>query len=105
MFSYHLRLDPDVFDFEAGVPVGAPVRAQGRVRAGWLPAASVARATYHGPYEGLGAAWAQFGAWLAEQGHVPGPDLWECCVAGPETHADAALWRTELNRPLAGVGA
>ena len=101
-FSHHFRMDPDVFDFEVGVPVASPVTAVGRVRPGQLPAARVARTVYHGPYEGLGAAWGEFEAWIAANGHTPGPDLWECYVAGPESGADPAAWRTEFNRPLVG---
>ncbi len=100
VFSHHLRMDPDTFDFELGVPVAAPISAVGRVEPGELPAATVARTIYGGPYEGLGAAWGEFIAWIAAEGHQPAPDLWECYVAGPESSADPATWRTELNRPL-----
>jgi len=51
----------------------------GRMKAGQLRATKVARTTYHGAYEGLGAAWAEFDAWIAGKGLTP-----------------------ELNRPLAG---
>jgi effector-binding domain-containing protein len=99
-FSHHFRQDPEVFDFAVGLPVAAPVRARGRVRRGELPATRVARAVYRGGYEGLAAAWAEFGAWLAAHGYQAGPELWECYVTGPEASADPAQWRTELNRPL-----
>lgn len=99
-YSHHLRMDPGIFDFEIGVPVSAPISAAGRVAPGQLPAATVARAVYQGPYEGLGAAWGEFHAWIAAQGHTPAADLWECYVAGPETGPDPAAWRTELNQPL-----
>ena len=98
--THHLRMDPDVFDFEISVPVTAPVAAVGRVQPGQLPATKVARTVYHGPYEGLGAAWGEFDAWIVANGHTPAPDLWECYVAGPESNPDPATWRTELNRPL-----
>ncbi len=62
MFSYHFRIDPDTFDFEVGVPVKKPVSPAGRVKPGELRAAKVARTVYHGSYEGLGAAWGEFGA-------------------------------------------
>lgn len=101
-FTHHLRMDPNTFDFEIGVPVVSPVTAAGCVRSGTLPAARVARTVFHGDYEGLGAAWGEFDAWIREQGHTPGPDLWECYVAGPESSSDPAAWRTELNRPLLG---
>jgi effector-binding domain-containing protein len=100
VFSHHLRMDPGIFDFEIGVPVTAAVSAAGRVTASQLPAATVARTVYHGPYEGLGSAWGEFNAWITAEGHSPAPDLWECYVAGPESNPDPANWRTELNRPL-----
>jgi effector-binding domain-containing protein len=100
IFSHHLRMDPDTFDFEIGVPVSAPISAAGRVRAGQLPAARVARTVYHGPYEGLAAAWAEFDAWIAAERYAAAPDLWECYLSGPDSDPDPAAWRTELNRPL-----
>lgn len=101
VFTYHFRVDPARFDFEVGVPVRATVTPTGRVRPGELPATRVARTIYAGPYEGLGAAWGEFGAWLASAGHRPAGPVWERYVAGPETSSDPAQWRTELNRPLA----
>lgn len=35
-FTYHLRMDPNIFDFEIGIPVATPVVALGRVQAGQL---------------------------------------------------------------------
>jgi effector-binding domain-containing protein len=99
-FTHHLRMDPSTFDFEIGVPVTAPVVVAGRVNPGQLPAAKVARTVFHGPYESLPAAWGEFNAWIADHAHTPGPDLWECYVAGPESNPDPTTWRTELNRPL-----
>jgi len=101
VFSHHFRMHPDTFDFEVGVPVARPVAQQGRVKAGRLPATTVARTVYRGPYEGLGAAWAEFGRWISSQGHTAAANLWECYIAGPESSPDPSMWRTELNRPLA----
>jgi len=100
-FTHHLRMDPETFDFELGVPISAPLSATGRVIAGELPAATVARTIYHGGYEGLGDAWGEFGAWMDGAGHTQAPNLWERYIAGPESSSDPAAWRTELNRPLA----
>jgi effector-binding domain-containing protein len=102
VFSHHLRMDPDTFDFEVGVPVTAPVSATGRVYASLLPAMTVARTVYHGPYEGLGAAWGEFMERVTAEGHQSAPDLWERYLAGPESNPDPATWCTELNRPLIG---
>ena len=99
-FSHHFRMDPGIFDFEIGVPVAAPVSAAGRVQPGELPAATVARTVYRGPYEGLPAAWGEFMGWIAAEALTPAADLWEIYVAGPESSPDPANWRTELNRPI-----
>ncbi|MFA7249042.1 MAG: GyrI-like domain-containing protein [Dehalococcoidia bacterium] len=100
LFDRHFRMDEGTFDFEVGFPVETPVTATGRVHAGELPAARVARTVYHGGYEGLGAAWGEFDSWLAAQGHTPAAGLWECFLVGPESGPDEADWRTELVRPL-----
>lgn len=99
-FTHHSKMDPNTLDFEIGVPVASPVVAAGRVRPGLWPALKVARTVYHGAYEGLAAAWGEFGAWIAARGHTPAPDLWECYVAGPESNPDPVTWRTEFHRPL-----
>ena len=71
LFAHHLKMSPDVFDFEVGFPVSAPITPAARVKSGGLPAAKIARTVYHGGYEGLFAAWSEFGkrakAELAEQ--------------------------------------
>jgi effector-binding domain-containing protein len=101
-FSRHFRMDPATFDFEVGVPVSAPVAPTGRVTSSSLPAARVARTNYRGGYEGLGAGWGEFDAWIKREGLKHDGSLWEIYAAGPESGADPAGWRTELNRPLVG---
>jgi effector-binding domain-containing protein len=100
VFSHHFRMEPGIFDFEIGVPVTKPVSPAGRVKPGQLPATKLARTVYHGPYEGLGAAWGEFEAWIAANGHKPAPDMWECYTAGPDASPDPSNWRTEFNQPL-----
>lgn len=100
LFAHHLRMDPETFDFEVGVPVAEEVSEAGRVKPGTLPAARVARTVYHGPYEGLHGAWGEFDAWMDENGLVQAANLWERYVEGPYSSPDPAEWRTELNRPL-----
>lgn len=102
-FTHHLRMDPAVFDFEICVPVSAPVSPVGRVVPGQMPAVRAARTVHRGPYEGLGAAWAEFHAWIAASGHTPSSDLNECYVAGPESSPDPENWRAELIQPLTRV--
>jgi effector-binding domain-containing protein len=99
-FTHHLKMDPEIFDFEVSVPLAGVILPVGRVKPGQLPASKVARTIYHGPYEGLGAAWGEFVDWIEANGHTPAPDLWECYLTGPEMDPDPETWQTQLNRPL-----
>ena len=100
VFAHHRKMSPEIFDFELGVKVAAPVKATGRVKPGELPAAKVARTVYSGPYEGLPAAWSEFDRWMKANGHEQAADLWELYSVGPQSTSDPAGWCTELNRPL-----
>lgn len=102
MFSYHLRLPSDSFDFEVGFPVAGKINAAGRVAASKLPLTKVARTIYRGPYEGLGDAWGEFNKWVEAQGLNADQTLLESYAVGPETESDPAKWVTELYRPLNG---
>jgi effector-binding domain-containing protein len=104
MFSHHFRVTPDIFDFEVGVPVRGTVTPTGRVVASTLPACTVARTVYRGGFEGLGAAWGEFNAWVKANGHTGTDGMWESYLAGPESSPDPKLWATELNRPLVVAG-
>jgi len=99
-FTHHLRLHPATFDFELSVPVAKQVTPAGRVQPGEWPAMRMATAVYQGGYEGLGAAWKEFDAWIWAERLAPADDLWERYVAGPEAGSDPADWRTELSRRL-----
>lgn len=100
VFAHHLKMSPGIFDFEIGVPLATSIAPGGRVMPGLWPSGKVARTVYHGPYEGLPAAWGEFMDWIETEGHTPAPDLWECYVIHPDSNPDPAAWRTELNRPL-----
>ena len=100
VFAHHLKMSPDIFDFELGVKVSAPLKAIGRVKPGQLPAAKVAHTVYSGPYEGLPAAWSAFDDWMKVNGYPQAADLWEVYSVGPQSTPDPKDWRTELNRPL-----
>ena len=92
-FTHHLTLDPSQWDFEIGLPISAPIKPQGRVTAGELPALTAARTIYHGGYEGLGDAWGELMSWIKAEGHVAASSLWEVYLA-------ESPCRTELTRPL-----
>src|SRR5712692_10431980 len=82
VFAHHMKMSPDIFDFELGVKLSAPVKATGRVKPGELPAAKVARTVYSGPYEGLPAAWSEFDKWMKANGHEQAANLWELYSVG-----------------------
>ncbi|MDQ8036799.1 MAG: GyrI-like domain-containing protein [Pedobacter sp.] len=98
--SYHFKIDPAFFDFEICVPVAKPVNPVGRVINSALPALTVMRTNYHGPYENLGEAWGQFHAAIGVDKGCESGGLWECYVKGPESSPDPAQWITQLNQPL-----
>jgi effector-binding domain-containing protein len=100
-FTHHFRIDPEVFDFEIGIPVASEVAPSGRVLSSLMPAKKVARTIYQGPYEGLGPAWREFDAWVANSGHTAADDRFERYLQGPESGSDAVTFRTELSRQLA----
>jgi len=102
VFAHHLKMTPGTFDFELGIKVTAPVRENGRIRRGTLPAVKVARTIYSGPYEGLPGAWDEFSTWMKKSGLSQAEDLWELYSVGPQSSANPADWRTELNKPLKG---
>lgn len=101
-FTHHFRMDPATFDFEIGVPVPQPVKPEGRVKGGSLPAVTAARTIYHGPYERLAQAWGELEQWIADQGRKSAAWLWETYLTDPSKNPDPATWRTELTRPLVG---
>ena len=64
-FAHHLHRPSEIFEFNLCSPVAKPVEPTGRVTNGTLRATKVVRTIHHGPYEGLGAAWGEFVAWIA----------------------------------------
>lgn len=103
-FIHHLRMAPDVFDFEICIPVTSAVTPLGRVVPREIPALTVAYTVFHGGYERLSEGWQAFGEWMAANHHVPEGDSYEVYSLGPESSANPADWRTELRRPLRAAG-
>jgi effector-binding domain-containing protein len=99
-FAHHLKMSPDIFDFELGFVVAAPFKPTARVKAGMWIAGKAAHAIYAGGYEGLPNAWGAFTKWMQAEKLAQAPDLWEHYVLGPHTSPDASTWRTHLYRPL-----
>lgn len=100
VFAHHREITREFFDFEVGVPVARAILAAGRVRPGERPGGLMARTVYAGPYEGLGAAWEAFDDWMVAEGYIPGGNVVESYLRGPESGPDSSMWRTEFLRPV-----
>lgn len=96
-FANHSQITAEEFDFEICVLVSAEVAAAGRVRQGQWPAMKVAQTIYSGPHEGLGAAWSEFGVWIAAHGLSPATNFSERYIVSPKSNANSTTYRTELN--------
>jgi effector-binding domain-containing protein len=99
-FTHHTRRPNETFDFRICFPVEKEVKPQGRVEPGQLEATQVARTLYSGSYSGLPGAWGEFMQWIEHEDLNTREDLWERYIVGPDSAANPAEWRTELNRPL-----
>jgi effector-binding domain-containing protein len=99
-FTHHFAAPGAFFDFEICVPVATPVTPSGRVAMTTIPAAKVARATYTGPYEGLGAGWGELMQWIKAKELATEDALWEVYATGPESGPDALKYATILHKPL-----
>ena len=96
VYSHHFRLDPEVFDFEVGVPYSGDFAPEGRVVAGSTPGGKAAMTTLHGPYDGLPEGWGEFHQRVLSEGWPLAGNFWETYAKGPESSLDPADWRTEL---------
>ena len=99
-FTHHFRDPGEVFDFEICLPVAASVAPANRVKPGQWSAMKIAQTTYHGGYEGLGNAWAEFVGAIKAEGHTTADGLYESYALGPETSPDPSAWRTVLSKEL-----
>ncbi len=99
-FAHHIELPTDHFHFDACVPVPSPIQLTGRVEPGTIPAMTVARTLYRGPYTRLPEAWTEFRAWITAQ-HLPtATEIIERYVVNPSTTLDPDQLQTELVWPL-----
>lgn len=79
-----------------------PFTGDSEVQPGTLPGGPLAVASYLGPYDGIGPAYAAIQAWCVEHGHeIAGPP-WESYFTDPNEEPDPAKWRTDIHFPVRG---
>ena len=98
--AVYYGMDGDEVDVECGIPVAPSMAGEGRIKAGELPAGTVATVTHTGPYEGLRETWAAMTEWMSSQGLVPAGAPWEVYVTDPGAEPDPSKWRTEIFFPV-----
>ena len=99
-FARFFDYDDERADFEAGYPVSAPLRAEGRVEPGRLPGGRAAITLHRGAYEDLQGAHDALGEWVLAHDHDPAGPVWEVYVSGLEQHDDPSRRETKVVWPL-----
>ncbi len=99
-FSIYHSMDGDAIDLECGMPVASPTEGRGRVKAGELPAGTVATVTHVGPYDDLPQTWAALTEWIGSQGLQPAGAPWEVYATDPGAEPDPSKWRTDIFFPV-----
>lgn len=101
-YAFYRAMPTDVCDLDAGIPVAAPIEADGDVHPTVLPAGRAATGTHAGAYEDLGDSWGELMAWAGRQGLVPAGPFWEVYLTEPRPGMDPAELRTQLVVPVLG---
>jgi effector-binding domain-containing protein len=101
---YH-AFGPDEIDAEVCVPLREPVRADLRVVARTLPAATVAWTLHVGPYDDLATAHDAVADWARDRGHVAAGPPRELYLNGPDEGIAPAAYRTEIEMPIVAAPA
>ncbi len=99
-FALYHSMDDNTVELECGMPVASPVEGAGRVKAGELPAGTVATVTHTGPYDALPQTWSSLAEWIGSQGLQPAGAPWEVYVTDPGAEPDQSKWRTDIFFPV-----
>ena len=96
---YH-SMEGNTVDLECAMPVSSPMQGTDRIRAGELPAGTMAMATHMGPYDNLGETWTALVQWIESNDLQPAHAPWEVYVTDPGTEPDQSRWRTDIFFPV-----
>lgn len=101
-FALYHRMPTETASFDVGIPVDKPLTEPVTTESGTvvepskLPAGSVARISYFGPYDAMSEGWGAFMYALAAAGKTPDLPFWELYVTEPRPDSDPATLRTDL---------
>jgi effector-binding domain-containing protein len=98
-YAAYYNMDMEDLDVELGIPVGKPLKPQGDLKGGEIPAGKYASCVHTGPYNEVENAYTELTAWMEAEGHVPTGVAYEIYLNDPaETPPDQLL--TEVLFPL-----
>lgn len=101
-FSRYHEIDTQAnrIDFEAGIPVKAPIAPSGRVKPSTLPAGRAAMTWHVGSYHQLQQSYDRLGAWMKSEKLTARGGFWEIYWTDPGLEPDPSSWRTQLFWPV-----
>jgi effector-binding domain-containing protein len=98
-FCLYHGYSPETVDLEAGVPVAAPIAESDLVKAGELPAGTVATAWHLGSYDNLHDTYMTLEKEIKEQGYEASGSPWEIYWTDPGKEP-VENWKTEIRWPV-----
>ena len=96
--AYH-NMDMQDLDLEIGFPFVQPLKGEGEVLAGEIPAGKAAECLHVGPYDQLGAAYEALQKWMMTNGYTPSGVAYEFYLNDPQSTPAAEL-QTKVMFPL-----
>ena len=99
-FSVYHSMDGKTVELECGLPVASPLPGTDRIKAGELPAGTMATVTHFGPYDNLGQTWMALIDWIKGQGLKEAGAPWEVYTTDPGAEPDQSKWRTDIFFPV-----
>ncbi len=98
LVRYHHFGDP--LDIEGAMPLAAPIKTKGRVKAETLPGGKCVVAWHVGPYHTLGETHEKIKAFLGDNGLEMREPCWEEYWTDPGVEPDQSKWRTKIVWPV-----
>jgi effector-binding domain-containing protein len=99
-YARFFSMTADELDMEVGIVVENPIKGNGRVVPGELPAGRAVVTWHTGPYDQLRAANEAVQAWIAEQHLTLAGPAWEVYHSDPSQVTDPSQLRTEIIYPV-----